>query len=107
MSFLYIASPYTHKNQVIVEERYTEAKLFTIGCLRGGLTVYSPIVFCHELAKNGSMPIDFDFWQQHNRAMLSKASGLIVLRLLGWEESKGVKAEIEFANQCGIGVEYE
>jgi hypothetical protein len=106
MSFIYIASPYSGTPEVM-QERFEAAELFTVRLLNEGLPVYSPIVHCHALAEKYDLPKDFDFWQNHNRAILSKASGLIVLRLDGWRDSRGVQAEIEFANQCGIGIEYK
>ena len=107
MSFIYIASPYTHKLQEVVDRRFKAAEDFTAMCLMKGMHVYSPIVHCHELAAKYDLPHDFDYWGSYNRAMLCKASKMIVMRIDGWECSKGVQSEIEFAKQCGIEVEYE
>ena len=106
MSFSYIASPYSSPNGVVMTERFKQVESFVAQLLIADHFVYSPIVHCHELARGHELRTDFDYWQRYNRAMLSKASLLIVLMLDGWEDSKGVQAEIAFAEQCGIPVDY-
>jgi len=104
MSYIYIASPYTDPDWEVMVKRFTLAEEVTAQLLRQGDHIYSPIVHCHELAQKHELPTDFEFWQNYNRAMLSKASELYVLAMDGWEDSKGVQAEREFAKQCGIPV---
>jgi len=43
------------------------------------------------------MPPEFKFWETYNLAMLSAAKELWVLKLDGWQDSKGVMAEIDAA----------
>jgi len=102
MSFVYLASPYTHGDPKIVEERAAAAANFTAAHLRKGVFIYSPIVHCHELAKTHDLPKDFEFWKSYNFAMLSKASELWVLTLAGWEVSKGVREERTFAKSFNL-----
>ena len=104
MSFVYLASPYTHHDLRIVEERAEAVADAVAGFLRKGKFVYSPIVHCHEIAKKYDMPKDFGFWKAYNFAMLSKASSLWVMRLPGWEASVGVCSEIEFAKSFGLPI---
>jgi len=106
VSFIYVASPYTSDDSRIVEERFEAAEKFVVKALNSGDMVYSPIVHCHAIADKYEMPIDFSFWSNYNKAMLSTASEIWVLQLDGWEDSKGVKAEVEFAIECGIEVRY-
>jgi len=106
MSFIYVASPYSDKDADVVEERFLAVEKYTAAMLKEEQYLYSPIVHCHSIADKYELPLDFNFWKNYNQAMLSKASLLVVLMLDGWEESKGVTAEIEFAKSCGIEVEY-
>jgi hypothetical protein len=69
-----------------------------------GLLIYSPIVYCHDLAIRGNMPTDAQFWLNFNMTMLRRAEALFNLRLPGWENSKGVTLELETAKVLGIPV---
>lgn len=101
MSFIYIASPYTHKDPWIREERYLRASRVLTQYLRDKRWAYSPIVHCHELAKVDALPHDAEFWREYDFAMLATAAELHVLRIEGWEDSLGVRAEIDEATRLG------
>ena len=97
MSYCYIASPYSHEDPAIMEDRYKAVMKITAEYLQGKIHVYSPIVHCHEIAKVYSLPKDYNFWKAYNKTMLDKADKLIVVMLDGWENSIGVSDEIKFA----------
>ena len=103
---IYLASPYTHEDPFIREERYLRAAKVTIDFLKKQMWVYSPIVHCHELAKFGGLPVDADFWRDYNFAMLKKSDKLIILRIQGWDTSKGVHGEKNEAERLGIPYEF-
>jgi hypothetical protein len=73
-----------------------------------GMVVFSPISHSHPIAiANPSMPqCDFDYWMKFDEAFLCCSERLLVLMLDGWEESKGVAAEIAIAKEMGIPIEY-
>ena len=106
MSFVYIASPYTHTDPEVMLDRYNKVKHATAVLLGKGVQVYSPILHNHQMALDHDMPKESDFWRRHNYAMLSKATYLYVLTLDGYEESQGVKDEIAFADLCSIEAIY-
>jgi hypothetical protein len=93
---IYLASPYSHPLQEVVEKRHEEAMAYTHYLLERKRWVYSPIVHCHELAKRHSLPTDFEYWKRYNYHALARCDELYVLGIEGWRESKGVRAEIEF-----------
>lgn len=97
MSYIYLATPYSHKSELVRHHRYLEAETACAQLMLQGTTVYSPIVHCHMLAKRHKLPKDFKFWETHNYAMLQKASLMVILMLDGWELSEGIKGEREFA----------
>lgn len=68
--------------------------------------VYSPVVHFHVVAKHYKMPTDYAFWKHVNHAMIDLCCRLVVLRLSGWETSKGVTGEIEYAKSRNIKIEY-
>lgn len=103
---IYLASPYTHADPWVMEERYLRAARVLSQLLATGLWTYSPIVHCHELAKIASLPKDAKFWQAYDFAMIRVCSKLMILRIDGWEQSRGVAAEKAEAERLGIPVEY-
>jgi len=102
--FIYIASPYSHETAEIRQERFEAVTREVSRYLKAGVTVYSPITHCHELANRYCLPTDFEFWQVHNENMLAAADALYVLTLTGWRHSKGVAAEMHFARSREIPI---
>lgn len=106
MSFTYIASPYSHKDQAMRNARFDIVSAFTAEMVKDGKVVYSPIAHSHPLAVKYDIRGDFDFWKVQNMGMLSAASSMIVLRMTGWRESEGVQAEIKYADDNAIPIVY-
>lgn len=104
---IYLASPYTHIQPEVREERYQLTMAAVAHHLpRERHAIFSPIVYCHEMAKQFNLPTDFLFWETFNFRMLSQCACLWVLQLPGWEESAGVQGEINFAKQLGMTIQY-
>lgn len=106
MGFVYLASPYTHTDPWIREERYLRACRVLCTLLKNGIHTYSPIVHCHEIAKVDNLPREEGFWRAYNFGMLAASDSLMVCRIEGWDISVGVKAEIEEANRLSKKVTY-
>lgn len=102
----YFASPYTNPDQKIVEARYLAVQEATAFFMKAGFAIYSPIVHCHEIAKKFKLPTDWEFWWRYNQRFMASAKDIWILKLDGWAESKGVKAELEYANTHMKGVLY-
>ena len=97
---IYLASPYSHPDPAIREQRYHAACRATAALLRIGHTVFSPIVHSHPLASLG-LPTDWKFWARFDRDHLERCDEVWVLTLDGWRESVGVREEIRIARQLG------
>lgn len=106
MSFVYVASPYSSASMDIMQERFEAVERFASTLLIKGISAYSPIVHCHELAKKYKLPATFGFWQQHDHNMISRSNAMYVLCIDGWKESVGIQSEIEFADENYIPVIY-
>lgn len=104
---IYLASPYTHVEEWRVEDRFKRACAAVARLSELGLVVYSPIVHFHPVSVRHKLPGDFAFWKRINFAMIDKADELRVLQLYGWEDSIGVKAEIEYARGLALPIKYE
>ena len=103
---IYLASPYTHGDSEIEETRYRMVCSAAGRLIKEGKHVYSPIAHSRAIASCSNLPTDFTFWAAYDTDMISKSSEMIVLTLKGWEESKGVQAEINIAHALGIPVSY-
>lgn len=110
MSYFYLASPYTsHKKKAKDREieqdlRYGAAIQATGKLHRADMVVYSPIVHYHPIALHHKLPGDYDYWKHINEIFIQKSSGLIILTINGWKESRGVQDEIELAQSLKLPV---
>jgi hypothetical protein len=73
--------------------------------IRSGQHVFSPVAHSHPLAELG-LPSLWEDWESFDRAMIERCSELVVLRLHGWNDSKGVLAEIRIARDLGKPVRF-
>lgn len=97
MSYIYLASPYTSPDREVMESRYKQIMLVVREFLLNGQVVYSPILHCHPIAVEYGLPRDFNFWQAFDHAMIRAASFVMIIQLEGWEDSIGIKNEVDFA----------
>lgn len=102
---IYLASPYSHPDPAVREERYRAACRAAATLLLAGQPVYSPIAHSHPLVAYG-LPADWSFWQRHDREMLARCDEVLVLMLPGWRESVGVREEVRLACELGKPVGY-
>lgn len=106
MSFIYIASPYSHPDPRVRHDRYLQASYYMVQLLSQRHFPYSPIVANHHLAAEFNLKHTAVDWMAYNFAMLSSAKELHVLALEGWSESLGVVAEINFWRAAKQGEPY-
>lgn len=104
-SLLYIASPYSHPDPAVREQRLDAAYLAVATLLSAGHVVFSPIVHSHPLTRFG-LPLEWEFWERVDRRFLETCDEVVVLMLPGWEASRGVLAEIAIAWELGKPVRY-
>ena len=102
---IYLAVPYSHKDESIQEERFEKVNEVSAYLLRNGFTVLSPISMMHPVAKYG-LPTDWKFWAKIDTDFMLACEKVLVLRLEGWETSVGVTVEIKLAESLGIEVGY-
>lgn len=108
MKFIYLASPYSHQDASVREQRFWKACEKAAQYATKGIAVFSPIAHTHHMAD--FMPeekrMDFDLWMKLDLPILKDASEIHVLCLDGWRSSRGVGREIEYANQLGIPIKH-
>lgn len=102
----YLATPYTHRNQAVVQARVDETMRYAYALLKAGYTVFSPILHCHELAKRHAMPSDAQYWRDYNFAHLRMMRRVIACQIDGWRDSVGMKMEIDWARSNQAELKY-
>jgi hypothetical protein len=108
MSYYYISNPYNGTE----EQREERAQIAAKVCgqlLKKDVHAWSPIVHNHSMMKTyneftleerRTKILDFDF------SLLKASKGMIVLKIQGWKDSFGVKAEIELCQRLSIPIKY-
>ncbi len=102
---IYLASPYSHPDTAIREQRFHAVCRMAARLMQQGDVVFAPIVHGHPLVGHG-LPTDWPFWERFDREHLRRCDELVVLRLDGWRESVGVAAEIRIAGELGKPVRF-
>lgn len=104
MSYIYLASPYSHPDAAVRDARFKAACKKAAQYADKGIAVFSPIAHTHHMADfmDESKRMDFDLWMRLDLPILRMASELHVLSIEGWRASRGVTREIEYATQLGI-----
>lgn len=105
--FWYLATPYSkfkggiHEAFILACE--AAGKLMT----ERGLCVYSPIAESHPIAQMcGLDPLDHGIWLPACAPKMAAAHGLLVVEMPGWQDSVGVRHEIENFKAKGKPVHY-
>lgn len=103
---IYLASPYWDPQPSVRAARYEKVKDKTAELIRSGSCVFSPIVYSHPMSLEYSFPERRSFWLDFDLDILAKSDRLMVYCMPGWGQSQGVAAEITFALDNNIPVEY-
>lgn len=100
MRLIYLASPYNDPSPTIREAR----KEAVADCMAyfartaADVCIYSPIMNWGYVAVKHTLPHSFDFWAQQDFHMIQKSRAVWVLKVEGWEDSYGIRQEMEYAN---------
>lgn len=103
---IYLASPYSHPEATVRDARFHSVCCVAARLMKSGMHVFSPIAHTHPIALAGDLPRGWDYWEAFDRKMIAACDGVLVLRLDGWDKSKGVTAEIAIAKELGKPVAY-
>jgi hypothetical protein len=102
---IYLASPYSHPDPAVREQRFRAACRAVAELLLAGEHVFSPIVHSHPLV-DYALPLTWAFWAGIDRAFLERSDELVVLMLDGWAHSVGVREELRIARELGKPVRF-
>ncbi len=106
-SLIYLASPYSHPDDTVRQARFDAVCRAAGRMMANGALVFSPIAHSHPIAEYRQLPTDFGYWEAFDRTILGACKALVVLTLDGWEQSKGVAAEVDIALSLRLPVTFE
>lgn len=101
---IYLASPYTHPDPAVMEERFNKVTTVAAKLIHRGYMIYSPIMHFHPIAVRENLPRDYKYWQLINQKMIMLCDEVWILDLVGLAESKGCNEERQFAMANGVPV---
>ena len=103
----YLASPYSAPTARQRTMRYKKVCKKAAELMEKGELIFCPIAHSHPIETIGMADRKSgDWWLRQDFAILEKCSKLLVYKMKGWENSYGIKREIDFAELAGIPVEY-
>ncbi len=103
---IYIAAPYSHIDKDVINFRVKKVCEYSAELLKNKQSCISPITTGTGILAQTELPTDFEFWQHLSYDLIDVCGEIHVLMLDEWEESKGVKAEIEYATKKGLKIKY-
>jgi hypothetical protein len=89
----YLASPYTNYAKGYDAAAQDVAKV-AAALMHDGLIVYAPIAHGRAIDRAGTLPSTHEFWMRQCKAPFLACTTLIVAKLSGWRDSRGVSMEI-------------
>ena len=107
MSLIYLASPYSDPDPGVRQARFEATCRAAAVLMRAGEAVFAPVCHSHPIALHGGLHATaFDFWMRADRPLLEACTEVMVLRLPGWEQSRGIAEELRIAAERGIPETY-
>lgn len=105
----YLAGPYSLGGDSSEEERADRFRMITRQAWKlfaDGINIYSPITHHHTIQMVHPIDLDTDEWMKYDLSFLHSSERLYVLKLPHWEDSTGVRREVEYAINHNIPIEY-
>jgi len=98
MKLIYLASPHSHDDYLIMQRRYNLAQEAVAILQREGIYVLSPILHSHTpQMSNRNTKADYEVYRQFDEKLISVSDELQVLMIEGWDRSYGVGQEVLYA----------
>lgn len=109
MTIIYLASPYTHSDPAVCDARYETVTAIAAKLVLQEKIVFSPITMTHPfdriLAKPGNT-LGSAYWVDFDIAFMNVCSEIGVATIPGWEQSLGVRREIDYFEKQGKKLSY-
>ena len=102
--FKYVASPYWHREEQVRRARARAAMAAVMELIGRDIKAFSPVVYS-AVIQEGSGFRPPEGWYAFDLNFLAQASGMIILEIPGWKESRGVLIETAYAQGRGMPIE--
>lgn len=104
---IYVASPYSDTDKQRVQLRMNKFSSVMATLIENRLHPVSPLLN-HYLdgIVTINFPLTWDWWEEYSRLLLSKCEHMVVVIGPGWENSTGVKGEMELAKELNIPITF-
>ena len=100
---VYLASPYTADPDTEAARYHAVLRAWRwLIDNNDDFNFFVPVVQSHQLCVAGHLPVEWHFWADFDRTLLSKCEQFWVLCIPGWRESVGVGAERKIAEELGL-----
>jgi len=98
----YLGSPYSAPGRATMAARHRQACEAAARLFERGIFTYGPIAHTVAIDQAGRMNAPaFEFWATFDLGMIDRLTGLMVLMIDGWQDSKGLAAELAHARATG------
>ena len=101
----YLACPYHHDNPFIKQERFIQSCIVAAKLIDQGRIIFSPISHSHPISQF-TKENNHDLWLWQDTPFLRVADKLLILKLDGWNESKGIAEELTYFMATGKPIEW-
>jgi len=93
--FWYLATVY-RKHPHGLGAAYIDACQISAKLWQLGIPNFCPIAMGHGMSVHGGLPTDdHEFWMWVDRHFMTKAYGLLLPQMVGWDESQGIQEELD------------
>ena len=103
MAKIYIAIPYSSVDKI---KSFEMSNRVAADQYKKGNIVYAPISHSHPIAVQESLPGTFIFWSKIDKEFIWWCDYMIVIKMDGWKESRGVQKEIEYCRSLKKAIVY-
>ena len=102
---IYVASPYSSPDKSVEHKRWITVARYVSSLFEKEphIVRISPIVYWHHTAITFDLGTTAMHYKEFNHALLRECACVEILAMPGWEESKGVQLEREWAKELGLG----
>lgn len=104
--FYYLAHAYSNVDDRLRDINQETALQVYALLFQHGVFCYEPTCASHYAGIGRKIGTDFEDYRSLNRIMMTRSHGLLVIMSDGWEKSRGVEFEIDYAKRLGIPIIY-
>ncbi|MBI2790930.1 MAG: DUF1937 family protein [Gammaproteobacteria bacterium] len=102
---IYLACPYSHPDSRMVQLRYAVSAQVACQLVKEGLMIFAASMHNALLATMAGISDQFADWKEYNHLMIERSDKLMVITMEGWEQSKGVQDQIQYAKSLNKPIE--